>query len=43
MMMCQEETVRHNNFCDGVSDLEGKDSTPAHVRDDPKNFTDRAV
>ena len=31
-------TARHNNLCDGVSELAGKAFTPAHVRDDPKIF-----
>ena len=35
--------VHHNEICDGVSDLAGKDFTPAHVRDDPKIFIGCAV
>ena len=28
-------TARHNEICDGVADLAGKDFTPSHVRNDP--------
>ena len=27
--------MRHNELCDGVADLAGKDFTPSHVRDHP--------
>ena len=36
-------TARHNELRDGVADLAGKAFTPAHVHDDPKIFTGRAV
>ena len=35
--------VRHNELCDGVSDLAGKAFTPSHVHDNPKIFTGRSV
>ena len=35
--------ARNNKICDGVLDLAGKAFTPAHVRDEPKIFTGRAV
>ena len=34
---------RHNDLCDGVSDLVIKAFTPMHVHDDPKIYTGRAV
>ena len=36
-------TARHNDICDRVSNLASKDFTPMHVRENLKNFTDRAV
>ena len=36
-------TVRHNELRHGVADLASKDFTPMHVRENLKNFTDRAV
>ena len=36
-------TVRQNELRDGVADLEGKDFTPSHVRDDPLIYSSRAV
>ena len=36
-------TARHNELRDGVANLAGKAFTPAHVRDDSKIFTGRAV
>ena len=36
-------TAHHNDLCDGVANLVGKAFTPAHVHDEPKMFTDRAV
>ena len=36
-------TERHNELCDEVADLVRKAFTPAHVRNDPKIFTGRAV
>ena len=35
--------ARRNELCDGVADLAGKAFIPAHVRDNPKIFTGRAV
>ena len=32
-------TARHNNLCDGDSNLESKDFTPPHVHDDPIIYT----
>ena len=36
-------TERHNEIRDGVTELAGKAFTPAHVHEDPKIFTGRAV
>ena len=36
-------TARHNELCDGVSDLSGKAFTPSLVRDDPIIYSDRSV
>ena len=35
--------ARHNELCDEVADLAGRDFTPAHMRDNPKIFTGCAV
>ena len=35
--------ARNNDLYDGVANLAGKAFTPAHVRDNPKIFTGRAV
>ena len=36
-------TARHNELCDGVSDLAGKALTPTHMPDDPQIYTGRAM
>ena len=36
-------TARRNELCDKVADLEGKDITPSHVRNDPLIYSGRAV
>ena len=35
--------ARRNKLCDGFAELAGKAFSPAHVRDNPKIFTGRAV
>ena len=35
--------AHHNELCDRVAELTGKDFTPTHVRDDPLIFTGCAV